>query len=315
MPQQTPGQNRVVDPILSQHARGFRQPGLVWSTLFPSAPVSVYGGQIIEFGKESFRLYNTRRAPGGAVKRIQFGHSGKPYTIIPNALAGVVPAEHMVDASQVPGIDLGSRATNVVLRAVNIGLEYDAATLARNAAGYDSDHKVALVGGTSSWGVATTKPSTDIETAKEAIADSIGVEPNTVVLARKAFNKLKVHPEIIDRIKRTGIQSLTTELLQTLWDIERVVVAGAKVATGANDAFGDVWGTDVVVAYASLGSDVGANVEEPSYGYMYTITGHPLVEQPYFDRETKSWVYPTAYDASPQISGMSAGYLIQNAGL
>lgn len=315
MPQQTPGQNRVVDPILSQHARGFRQPGLVWSALFPSAPVSAYGGQVIEFGKESFRLYNTRRAPGGAVKRIQFGHSGKPYAIVPNALEGLVPIEHMTDANAVPGINLAARAVNVVLRSVNLGLESDAATLARNAANYDAQHKLALVGGTSSWGVATTKPSADIETAKEAIADSIGIEPNTVVLSRKAFNKLKQHPEIIERTKYTSIQSLTTELLQTLWDIERVVVAGAKVASGAADTFGDVWGSDVIVAYASLGSPVGANVEEPSYGYMYTIDGHPLVEQPYYDPTHKAWVYPTAYDASPQISGMSAGYLIQNAGL
>lgn len=313
MTQQTLGQNRLIDPILSEHARGFRQAGLVWSALFPQAPVATYGGQVIEFGKESFRLINTRRAPGAATKRVQFGHAGKPYSIVPNALEGVVPREHMRDASQVPGIDLAARAVNIPLRILQLGLESDAATLARNAANYDAQHKVTLAGG-ALWGADTSTPSKDIRTAKTAIADTIGVEPNTVVLSRKAFDKLDQHPEIIDRIKRTSIASVTTDLLQTLWNIERVVVAGAKVASGANDALGDVWGTDVIVAYASLGAPVGANIEEPSYGYMYAIEGHPLVEEPYWDPTHKSWVYPTSYDASPQISGMAAGYLIQDAG-
>lgn len=315
MRQQTPAQNRVIDPILSQHARGYRQPGLVWSALFPSAPVTTYGGQVIEFGKESFRLMNTRRAPGGATKRVQFGHAGKPYAIVPNALEGVVPREHMQDAANVPGINLAARAVNIPLRVLQLGLENDAATLARNPANYDAQHKVSLVAGDSSWGADTSTPSKDIRTARTAIADSVGIEPNTVVLSQKAFDKLDQHPEMIDRIKRTSTSSVTTGLLQTLWSVERVVVAAAKVATGADDAFGDVWGADVIVAYASAGADVSANIEEPSYGYMYTIEGHPMVEEPYWDPTHKSWVYPTSYDASPQISGMSAGYLIQGAGV
>lgn len=52
--QMTPGQVRVVDPILSEHARGYRQAQLVATALFPFADVAAYGGQVIEFGKESF---------------------------------------------------------------------------------------------------------------------------------------------------------------------------------------------------------------------------------------------------------------------
>lgn len=42
--QMTPGQTRVVDPILSDHARGYRQAELVAPSLFPFADVSAYGG-------------------------------------------------------------------------------------------------------------------------------------------------------------------------------------------------------------------------------------------------------------------------------
>ena len=102
--QMTPGQVRVVDPILSEHARGYRQAQLVATALFPFADVAAYGGQVIEFGKESFKIYNAKRAPGANTKRIRFGYEGKPYAIVPSALEAPVPREHMRDASQVPGI-------------------------------------------------------------------------------------------------------------------------------------------------------------------------------------------------------------------
>src|SRR5690606_25974123 len=71
MTQMTPQQVRVVDPVLSQVALGYRHPEHVGMALFPRVPVQVSGGQILEFGKESFRLYNSLRAPGAATKRVQ----------------------------------------------------------------------------------------------------------------------------------------------------------------------------------------------------------------------------------------------------
>jgi hypothetical protein len=40
----------------------------------------------------------------------------------------------------------------------------------------------------------------------------------------------------------------------------------------------------------------------------------PTVEEPYSDRGARSWIYPTADDSTPVLSGMAAGYLIQSAG-
>ena len=132
MSQQTLAQTRVVDPILSEHARGYRRPGNVARALFPLAPVNQYGGKVIQFGKEAFRLYNAKRAPGSNVKRIDFGYEGAPYAIVPSALEAKVPWERMKDASAVPGINLATRATNLVLSALQLAQEYDSAQLARN---------------------------------------------------------------------------------------------------------------------------------------------------------------------------------------
>ena len=70
MPQMTPRQARVIDQILTTVARGYKNSAFVGMTLFPYVPVGQRGGRILKFGKEAFRLYETRRAPGGLVGRV-----------------------------------------------------------------------------------------------------------------------------------------------------------------------------------------------------------------------------------------------------
>lgn len=314
MPQPTPAQTRVVDPILSEHARGYARPGNIGEVLFPVADVPAYGGKVIEFDKASFRLYNSKRAPGSTTKRVTFGHAGKPYAIVPSALEAVVPRELLRDAAQVPGIDLASDAVDVVLDSVLLEREYDCAQIARNAANYDSEHKITLTT-TAKWTGGASDPSVDVQTGIEAIRASIGVRANTVVLSATAFAACQFHTKLLDRLKYTGRDGITAELLAKLWNVKQVVVGEAVVATGQNDDFGDVWGDDVIVAYVAPGrSDGRRNSAQPSYGYTYAIPGMPLVEVPYWDQGAKSWIYGVSNDATPVLSGMTAGYLIKDAG-
>lgn len=310
--QMTPGQTRVVDPILSDHARGYRQAELVAPSLFPFADVSAYGGKVIEFGKESFKVYNSKRAPGTNTKRVRFGYEGKPYAIIPSALEVPVPRESLRDASAVPGINLATRAVNIALRSQLLEYEVDAAAIATAAANYDNNHKVALTG-TDVWTNDASDPAGDIEAGKEAVRSSIGLYPNTLLLSAKAFSACKRNVKLIDRTANTGIRKVTLDLLRQIFEIENIVVGSGVVASDDN-TFGDVWGTSAVLAYVSPGADVNANIEEPSYGYGYRIDGMPLVEQPYWDNSAKSWIYGVSNDATPVLSGMAAGFLIQGAG-
>ncbi|MGO1072319.1 major capsid protein [Lysobacter sp. CA199] len=314
MSQQTTAQVRVVDPILSEHARGYERPGNVGAYLFPLAPVAAYGGQVLEFDKAAFRLYNSRRAPGSATKRITLGYEGKKYAIVPSALEAQVPIEHQNDAAQVPGLDLASDSVDVVFDSLHLEHEVNCATLARDTNNYDAEHKVTLPGA-SRWTSPTSDPTKDISVAKNAIRESIGVRPNTVLLSATAFAACETNPSIIERLKYTGRDSVTVELLAKLWNVKTVVVGEAVVATGQNDDFGDVWGDDVIVAYVAPAASNGRrNTAKPSYGYTYVIKGHPLVRKPYWDNSTQSWVYGCNYDNTPVNSGMTAGYLIKDAG-
>ncbi|PWR23360.1 major capsid protein [Zavarzinia compransoris] len=299
-------QVRVIDPILTTHAQGYRHPDYVGETLFPRVPVAVSGGRVIEFGLESFRRYNLRRAPGAATQRISFGYAGKPFALVQDALEATVPREHSREA-QVPGINLAARAVNMVLKVVTKSLEEEQAAIATATANYDANHKVTLSAGTK-WSAATGTPSADIEAGKEAIRASTGAYPNVALLSAVAFAAAKNNPAVVERFKYVSKDSITTEMLAALWGISRVVVGGA-VTVSDGGAFADIWGNNAVLAYVPS-SPAGA--EEPSYGYTYTLDGHPVVEQPYYDNNAKSWIYPVTMERSPVLSGIASGYLIQN---
>lgn len=311
MPQINTAQARVIDPILTTVAQGYRNALLVGSLLFPAVPVGQRGGKVISFGKEDFRLYNTGRVPGSGTKRVQFGYSGAAYALESHSLEGLVPFELLQEAQAVPGINLATAAIAKVQAIIALRLEKAQADLATNAANYGASNKVTL-SGTSRWSdySGTSDPIADVEAAKEAVRAQIGRKPNTVVMGAAVMSKLKHHPKVVDRIKYTGRDVATAELLASLFGVERVV-SGEAIYAGADDAFADVWGKSVVVAH----TETGALAEQglPTFGYTYQLGGYPIVEQPYQDRNAKSWIYPVTDEVAPVIAGASAGYLISSA--
>ncbi len=316
-----PRQTRVIDPINTEVVRGFKQAMFIAMYLFPAVSVRQYGGTIIEFGKESFRKVVTRRARGGATGRVRFGYDGSPFALTHHSLEGQVAYEDMVDASVVPGIDLSRGATNLAMRIVALQHESQAADLATDAARYDANHKLALVGA-DKWSDPASDPVANIKAGKAAVRRSTGVDPNVLVLSPGAYDALTEHPKLQERIKYTSRESINEQILAQLLDIERVVVGRAIYAPGDEDAdFVDVWGNSAVLAYVPAGGDGSYSPggdgqilsrEEPAYGYTYVLEGMPVVEQPYQDRNTKSWIYPVTYDATAVVSGISAGFLFQN---
>lgn len=307
----TPAAARVVDPVLTTAAQGYKHPGMVGDMLFPAVPVDQRGGKVITFGREDFKIYSTVRAPGSNTKRVQIGYSGADFALEDHSLEGVAPIENVQEAAAVPGINLGNATVRKVQKIIALRKEKAAADLALTAANYPASNKVTLAGN-DQWSVAhaDSNPSEDIETAKEAVRAKIGLRPNTIVMGAAVWAKLKYHSTLIDRFKYTGRDSITKEMLAQLWEVDRVVVGDAVYVTDAGVQT-DVWGKFCVVAYTELGTleDGGA----PSYGYTYQLRGHPFVEQPYYERNAKSWIYPVTDSLKPVIASNIAGYLISGA--
>jgi hypothetical protein len=310
MPQATPGQARVVDPILSAVARGYRSPkAAVANVLFPIVTVGLRAGRIISFGPDDFKLVNTARAPGANTKRIQFGYAGENYSLVDYRLEGAVPNELQEEASNGPGIDLSSNAVRRVQNTMALEREKQAADLARNEARYGAGNKETL-SGTSQWSDPASDPFTDIMDGKESIRAKIGERPNVLTLGPKVLTALRTHPKVLDRLSTASDRPpATLQQLQALFELQQIVEGEAVYHDGSQ--FQDVWGKDAILAYTTPASmqEMGS----PSFGYTYQLEDRPMVEEGYPDRNANSWFYPVTDAYQPVLAGATAGFLFKSA--
>lgn len=307
MPQQTPAQGRVIDPILTSVARGYRSnKSPIASILFPLVPVSARGGTIISFGKEDFKLISSARAPGSATKRIQFGYDSGKFALIDYRLEGSVPLQILQEGQAVPGISHANMAIGKVRNMQALEREKQAADLALNAANYAASNKATLAG-TDRWDdYVNSDPVADVNDAKEAVRAQIGMRPNVLVLGPKVLTAVRSHPKILDRLSTASDRPpATMAQLAALFEVAQVVEGEAIYHDGTS--FQDVWGKYALLAYTEPASLV--EMGSPNFGYTYQLENYPVAEEAYYDRNTETWYYPVADARQPQLVGASAGFL------
>lgn len=316
MPQMRTDAARIVDPILTTHSRGYRTPDIVrvGNILFPRAPIAKRGAKIVRFGKEAFRIYNSLRAQGTNTKRIQVGYTSDSVSLVQHALEGVVAREVMEESAGIPSANMGMRAVNVPLDSIGREIEIAQANIAQNTANYDANHKLAL-SGTDRWDdYANSDPGKDADAAHQAIRATTGRKGNVLILGPLVRSKLRRHPKIIGNFytgAQAGAQSVTDAQLTEYFDVKQIAT-GDEIwmpeTSLDTDSFTDVWGKNAVLAYVPTVSGDG-DIEVPSYGYTYYLQGYPMVEVPYYDKNSKSWIYPVTDEVKPELTGMGAGFL------
>jgi hypothetical protein len=309
---------RVNDPVLSNLALGYSHPMHVGHELFPRVGVPVPSGKIIKFGKEAFTVVNSSRAPGTVTKRIQIGFATENFSLTSNALDAVVPKEWLRDQRAIPGLNFQRSSINTVLQIEHNNLEFEQASLARNAASYSANNKMTL-SGTDKWSdYANSDPIADVKAGKESVRSSTGVEPNKMLIPADVHSILSDHPKLLAKLnfKDGEAHILTVEHYQKIFDIDKVVIGRSILVNPENNGnFEDVWSSDVVLAYVPT---VITSHAEMSYGYTYALEEpgqlpHPTVEKFWWDRNIKSWVSGVEYERAPLLTGMDAGFLIQGA--
>lgn len=124
------------------------------------------------------------------------------------------------------------------------------------------------------WSDSASTPIEDITSQAIRIAKTTGRRPNTLVLTPDVFNALKQHADLIDRVKYTSGQSLTTAVLANLFEVERLLVAWAVrnvAAEGAPESMAFAIGEKAaLLAY----SNPNPSILQPSGGYTFAWTGY-----------------------------------------
>ena len=127
--------------------------------------------------------------------------------------------------------------------------------------------------GTDQWSdFANSDPITDIDTGLQTVQKATGRRPNTITMGQEVFDKLKVHPLLLDMYKHTTRGTLSKELVAEALGLPRILV-GAAVKNTANPAAtfsgSYIWGKNALLTW----TPPAAGLRIPSAGYTFIWTG------------------------------------------
>jgi len=298
-----------VDPILTTLAQGFMLPSTnIANFIAPVVDTPTRAGRILRFGKEQFAINDFRRAYGTNIPYVQSRYDSEPYALEQEVVAWELPEEVIENAGEGPAqVDLRAIETRNAMSRLMNSYEYTVAQAVTVTAGYNpyeaglgfedwADFKTyyGASAGLQEWSDPDANPIEDILTLKRAVANQIGIRPNSIVLGTAVFDQLLTNSAILDRIKYTTADSIDTDVLARYFGLER----GLRVAEGrylADDGklmpvFPE---NGILLFYSPNGpSDSvmpagGANAATPAFAYTYQLTGTPAVRPEYYIRERR----------------------------
>lgn len=268
-----------VDAILTNISVAYMQnrDNFIADKVFPVVPVDKKSDKYFKYTKNDwFRDEAQRRAPATESAGGGYNLSTDTYSADVWAFHKDVPDQIVANADS-PLNPLREAAEFVTHR-----------LLLRRELQFVSDFMTAGVWGTTISGTAGTAtagtfatqwsnynssdPIEDIEAGKAEILSNTGMEANTLVLGYDVFRQLKNHPDLVDRIKYTSSQTITSEMIAAMFDIPRVIVSKAVKATNAE---GGTEAYDFATGKTALLCHVAPNpgIMTPSAGYTFSWTG------------------------------------------
>lgn len=122
------------------------------------------------------------------------------------------------------------------------------------------------------WDDIDSDPVGDIKKRCTDIQETTGKRPNTLVIGQRVFDALSEHPDVLDRIKYTQKGVVTLDLLATLFNVERVMIAGAiknSAAKGQTASMEFIFGKNALLCYV----EKKPGLKKASAGYIFTWKG------------------------------------------
>lgn len=305
---------RISDPVLTTIAQGYTNEQMIASVLFPEITVQKRTGKFPAFGKEAFKIYNTKRALRGKVAKMEVVTGSVLMELNEHALGFMIDDAELEESSLTGDVNqLTGMRQKMVSDSLLVEREYNAALLATTSGNYAASNK--QNGGTA-W-ASSGDPVADIQVWKEAIRKKIGRYPNTIVFDVVAWNLFINNQKVIDRVKYTQIPFIDESFAaNNLLKLPNVAVGKSLYGTGSTGGVGetpltmnDIWSSvqagNVILAHVENGYGV------PSYGYCYTLQGYPVVSA-YRDEGRRSNVYDEIKIYNDAITLADAGFLAYN---
>lgn len=164
------------------------------------------------------------------------------------------------------------------------------------------------------WDQASSDPIGDVDIAKAAIRAASGMNPNTLVLSQTVFDVLKVNSAILAKFQNVERAILTKELLQAIFGVPRVEIAGQLIDTAADGQAvdpGEIWGDSVYLAYIDPTDDI--QVPSAAKTLLWTAWGsdEAMVES-YYERNIKSEIERCEHYTDEKLTSADMAYRLDD---
>ena len=252
------------DQVLTNISIMYRNAAYVGIEIMPIVPVKkksdIY--YIYDSKADRFRIPKTLRAPRSDSRTVDWKVTTDGYVCDEHALNSLIDDIERDNADKPLNLEVDT--VEFLTDIVTLGLEMRIkdmleATLSANAP---------TNGVWSDYTTETIDPIADIEIAKAAIHAVIFREPNVLLLGKAVYNKLKHHPKILELIKYSQKGVLTSDLMASLFGIEKVIVGEAGYNTakeGKPESLSYLWGKNAILAYV----EPSPGIKKFSLGYTF----------------------------------------------
>ncbi len=204
---------RVVDPVLTSIARGYKNAAFIGERIFPVVLTDKEGVRVPTFGKTAFVEYDTERAVGADSNVLVREKTGTLDLVLgEHDLAAPVDYREQAESMFNEESKAIRRATN----GVNLRRELIAARLAQDEKVYRTGHVKKLTA-SDRWVGGKGDPIGVIEAGMEAVRTATGLRPNLMTMGAGVMALLKFHPAIQAAIGANERKRITTEILQDLF--------------------------------------------------------------------------------------------------
>ena len=274
MSQPTPGDVHV-SRELSDWAFAYIPENMIADEVFPIIPMDKQSDYYYIWTKDFwFRDHVKVRGPSAGYPQGGLELSSTTYFCINKGLAFPIADEVVENQDEVIDIEdagaewLGSQ----------FGLHREIALAAAIMDNSAWTTETTLSGGSQWSDFANSDPIGDVDTGIQTIEKLTGKTPNRLTISAEGWDKLKNHPDLLDRYKHTEVGILTPELVAKVLGIEKILVGrGAKntAAEAATFAGAYIWPKNALLTY--LTATPGKRIANAGYTFVWKrATGFPL---------------------------------------
>lgn len=300
-----------IDQALTEISQRVTNTELIADQVWPIVNVRKDSDKYFVYNKANLRAENDEWAPKAMANETDWDVTTESYSTQRRALAQLVEDDEVQNADS--PLDIMADTASTLTEKLMIRLEKRLAGVLQTVGNYDADARPDISASASdqwdNFGSADSDPLEDIANGRQIVAKKIFRRPNLVFMSREVFEILKEHPKIIERIKYTQRGLLTPDILASLFDVDRVLIAGGGENTaieGAADSLAYIWGKHCFLGWVTP----SASLRSPSWGYH--LMSQRLLAERWRDDPRKGEMLRVSMKETPKVVTQEAGYFLQN---